>query len=106
MMSIEDRECAIANIQKTVPEEVFNSFVCVLPRVEESNNDALVSALNKIINNNKHTFMYRMNTGDNETTITPIREILDLFEGWFITSKSRQIADGKIVWDVKSIYSD
>ena len=106
MMSIEDRERAIANIQKTVPEEVFNSFVCVLPRVEAYTNDALVSTLNKSINNNKHTFMYRMETGDNETTITPIREILDLFEGWFITSKSRQNPDGMTVWDVKSIYSD
>ena len=105
-MSIEDRERAIANIQKTVPEEVFNSFVCVLSRVQGFNNDLLVNALNNVINDKKHTFAYRMETGDNETTITPIREILDLFEGWFITSKSRQVSDEKIVWDVKSIYSD
>ena len=103
MMSTEQREEAIARIQAVVPEMVFTRFTQILCMIEERNNDALVSALARQTTGNTMGFGYNMESNADKDTITPIREVLDLFEGWFITSVMETRSNGRIHWEVESI---
>lgn len=103
MMNTGERQAALRNIEKVVPSVVFDRLINVLTMVEERNNDALVQALSKVSTNPKHTFTYRMQTEENVESITPIREILDLCEGWFITSNPIISLGGQVRWVVKSL---
>lgn len=98
-----ERINSIKNIERVIPVSVFNRFIALLALVNKSsNNNALVCALGKTAINPSYTFAYRMSTGDPEDKITPIREILDLCEGWFITSVAQHETE-RVVWHVKSI---
>ena len=103
MMDTDERQAALRNIEKVVPSAVFDRLINVLTMIEERNNDALVHALSEVSTDPTHTFTYRMNTEEHEESITPIREILDLCEGWFITSKSVLGTSGRVRWEVESI---
>ena len=103
MMNTGERQAALRNIEKVVPSAVFDRLINVLTMVEERNNDALVQALSKVSTNPTYTFTYRMQTEENVESITPIREILDLCEGWFITSHSIISLGGQVRWVVKSL---
>ena len=101
-MNENERARALRNIQALVPDVVFDRFIMILTQINTANNDALVFALNSTCCDKNHTFIYRMSTGQTEADITPIREILDLFEGWIITSKA-VIGPSQIRWEVESI---
>ena len=103
MMDTDERQAALRNIARVVPNVVFDRLINVLTMVGERNNDALVAALSRSSTIPDHTFTYRMDTEEHEETITPIREILDLCEGWFITSKSIVGTSGRVRWEVESI---
>lgn len=103
MMGTDERQAALMNIARVVPGAVFDRLINVLTMVEEHNNDALVHALSEVSTDPTHTFTYRMNTEEHEESITPIREILDLCEGWFITSNSVVGSSGRVRWEVHSI---
>lgn len=103
MMNEDERKAALRNIASVVPSAVFDRLVDVLALVEEHNNDPLVAALSRVSTDPAHTFTYLMNKDEPEETITPIREILDLCEGWFITSKSAIGMSGRVIWKVESI---
>ena len=103
MMDVDERKAALNNIASVVPSAVFDRLINVLTMVEERNNDALVHALSEVSINPTHTFTYLMNTNEHEETITPIREILDLCEGWLITSTFSLSSSGRAKWSVKSI---
>lgn len=103
MINEDERKAALRNIASVVPNAVFDRLIKVLTLIEGTNNDLLVGALGRASTNPAHTFIYRMNTGEHEETITPIREILDLCEGWFITSKSTVGVNGRVRWEVVSI---
>lgn len=98
-----ERINSIKNIERAIPISVFNRFIAILTLVNESaTNNALVRALGKAAINPSYTFLYRMSKGEPEDKITPIREILDLCEGWFITSVAQHETE-RVVWHVKSI---
>lgn len=103
MMGTDERQAALMNIARVVPGAVFDRLINVLTMVEEHNNDALVHALSEVSTDPTHSFTYRMNTGEPEESITPIREILDLCEGWFITSNSVANPGERVRWEVHSI---
>lgn len=103
MMSTDERQAALRNIARVVPSVVFDRLINVLTMIEERNNDALVHALSEVSTDPTHSFTYRMNTAEHEESITPIREILDLCEGWFITSNSVVSSGGRVRWEVHSI---
>ena len=103
MMNEDERNAALRNIASVVPNAVFDRLVNVLTMVEEHNNDLLVAALSRVSTDPAHTFTYLMNKNEPEETITPIREILDLCEGWFITSTFSLSSNGRAKWNVKSI---
>ena len=103
MINEDERKAALRNIASVVPSAVFDRLVNVLTLVEGTNNDLLVGALGRASTNPAHTFTYLMNTNEHEETITPIREILDLCEGWLITSTFGLSSSGRAKWSVKSI---
>jgi hypothetical protein len=103
MMDADERKAALRNIESVVPSAVFDRLINVLTMIEEHNNDALVHALSLTSTDPSHSFTYRMNSAEHKETITPIREILDLCEGWFITSKSVVGTSGRVRWEVESI---
>ena len=101
-MTPEERNKALQHIGALIPEVVFERFIMILTQIEERNNDALVHALDNICQEATTEFSYSMNTGENADTITPIREVLDLLEGWIITSQITS-AEHRIRWGVNSI---
>ena len=101
-MTSEERTNALRRIGAVVPDIVFERFIMILTQIEESNNDALVCALDRMCRKESDGFAYRMTTGENKETITPIREVLDLFEGWILTATVSVIND-RVKWDVSSI---
>ena len=103
IMSTDERRTALANIARVIPSAVFDRFIHVLTAVEERNKDALVHALSRASTEPTHYFAYVMNTGEHVEAITPIREILDLCEGWFITSTSVVNPGERVRWEVNSI---
>ena len=103
MMSADERKIALRNIESVVPSVVFDHLINILTKVGGCINDLLVEALGKTSTNPTHTFTYLMKTNEREETITPIREILDLCEGWFITSTCSRSSSGRVAWKVKSI---
>ena len=105
-MSTDERRTALANIARVVPSAVFDQFLHILTAVEERNKDVLVRALSRASTDPTHYFAYIMNTGEPVEAITPIREILDLCEGWFITSHSVANPDERVRWEVNSIIEE
>lgn len=101
-MSEESRAEALNNISAVVPKVVFERFIMVLTQIEENNNNALVNALDRICRNVSTGFTYSMNSGETEDKITPIREALDLLEGWMITSTVTTTTP-RVRWGVESI---
>lgn len=101
-MTEEERTQALNHINALIPKIVFDRFIMILTQIEEKNNDGLIRALDNICRNATDGFFYSMNTGESTDTITPIREALDLLEGWIITS---QIAstEHRVKWEVDSI---
>ena len=102
-ISADERKIALRNIESVVPNIVFDRFISILTKVEGCINDLLIEALGKASTNPTYTFTYLMKTNESEETITPIREILDLCEGWFITSTSTPGSNSRVQWKVNSI---
>lgn len=102
-MDVDERKAALKNIANVVPSVVFDCLINILTTVGQHTNDAIVTALNKASTNPTFSFTYIMNPEYNEGSITPIREILDLCEGWFITSTSSLDLNGRVHWHVKSL---
>lgn len=101
-MTSEERADALRRIGALIPAVVFERFIMILTQIEENNNDALVHALDNICRDATDGFSYSMNTGENADTITPIREVLDLLEGWIITSQITS-TEHRVRWGVNSI---
>lgn len=101
-MTSEERAKALNRIGAVIPKIVFDRFIMVLTQIEENNNDALVHALDNICRDITNGFTYSMNTGESADTITPIREVLDLLEGWIITSQITS-TEQRVRWGVSSI---
>lgn len=103
MMSVDERKIALRNIESVMPNVVFEHLINILTMVKGCMNDLLVEALSRASTNPAYAFTYLMKTNEREETINPIREILDLCEGWFITSNSVVGSGGRVAWKVKSI---
>lgn len=101
-MTSEERAQALNRIGAVIPKVVFDRFIMVLTQIEENNNNALVNALDRICRDISDGFSYSMNTGESADTITPIREVLDLLEGWIITSQITS-TEHRVRWGVSSI---
>lgn len=100
-MSEEERAEALSRISALLPTVIFTQFTVVLTRIQGANHDALIHAIDGVCRD-KDTFMYRMNSNEPIDKITPIREALDLLEGWILTSSPS--ADGtRVKWTVASI---
>lgn len=102
-MNADEKKTALKNIANVIPSVVFDRLINILTRVEGCNNDMLVAALGKASINPAYIFTYLMKTNESKETITPIREILDLCEGWFITSTSTVSSGERVRWNVKSL---
>lgn len=103
MMSVDERKVALRNIESVVPSVVFDHLISILTKIGGCTNDLLVEALSRTSINPAYTFTYLMKTNERAETITLIREILDLCEGWFITSTCSMSSSGRVKWNVKSI---
>lgn len=101
-MNTEERITALKNISAVVPPTVFDRFLIILTHIDESHNMQLVNAISNLCIKKSSVFFYTMSTGDTIETITPIREILDLLEGWILTSTVVSSAN-RIKWQVNFI---
>ena len=101
-MTPEERNAALKRIGSLVPGIVFERFIMVLTQVSERNNNKLVEAINQMCIDESDGFWYNMDTGDLQDTITPIREIIDLLDGWIFTATLNTEHD-RIQWHVQSI---
>ena len=88
-MTTEERKSNIADIQHMIPDCIFTTFCEVLTRIgdESDAKDSLIGALGRVCRKESQGFSYIMKATYNENTITPIREILDLLDGWLVSSK-------------------
>ena len=102
-MNEEQRAEALKYLGTLIPKVVFDRFIMVLTQIEENNNNALVRALNNLCHDRTNEFTYAMNTGESAELITPIREALDLLEGWIITSCIKDTGEKRVRWEVHSI---
>jgi len=101
-MTPEERNTALNRIMARIPEVVFERFIMVLTQVDGANNDRLVGTLSRLCTNGSYSFGYVMNTGETVETITPIREIIDLLEGWILTATVNTEHD-RVYWHIQSI---
>lgn len=101
-MTPEERNKALNRIGAIVPKVVFERFIMVLTQVNERNNNKLIDALSRMCTDESDGFWYNMDTGELQDTITPIREIIDLLEGWILTATINTEHD-RIQWHVQSI---
>ena len=105
-MTEEERADFLTTIQNNIPEIVFERFCIILSQIRSTvNNNKLIEALGKICKNQSKDFCYVMDIGQSKDTITPIREVIDLLDGWIITAQSK--IDGTIIqWEVNSILNE
>ena len=101
-MTPEERSQALSHIGAIIPKVVFERFIMVLAQVSERNNNSLINALNRMCTDESDGFWYNMDTGELQDTITPIREIIDLLDGWILTA-TVNIESNRVQWHVQSI---
>lgn len=97
-----DIKKALHTIQTMIPIEVFKQFCQVLSCINAPISDMLITSILSICTKKEKGFTYRMKTSDNINTITPIREALDLLEGWIITATVTTTAP-RVEWRVTAI---
>ena len=102
-MSEEERSEMLRRISALLPTIVFTQFTVVLTQIQGANHDALIHAIDGICRREKDTFTYRMNSDETADKITPIREALDLLEGWILTSSCSMGSRNRVEWTVASI---
>ena len=101
-MTPEERNKALQNIGAIIPGIVFERFIMILTQVGERNNNKLVEALNRLCIDDSDGFWYNMGTGELQDTVTPIREIIDLLDGWILTA-TVSTEHGRVQWHVESL---
>lgn len=101
-MTVEERNKALGIINDNIPTIIFEQFLEVCTQINETNRDALIQAISRLHTKGITQFYYSMNSGELENQITPIREALDLLEGWDITSYVCD-REPRISWKVKLI---
>lgn len=101
-MTPEERNKALNHIGAVIPEVVFERFIMILTQVSENNNNKLVEALDRMCTDGSDGFWYNMDAGEKQDSITPIREIIDLLEGWMLTATVDTTHD-RVKWHVQSI---
>ena len=101
-MTPEQRNDALNRLKTVIPTVVFERFIMVLTQVSESSNNKLVEALDRMCTDDSDGFWYNMNTGETQDVITPIREIIDLLEGWILTA-TVDTTHNRVKWHVQSI---
>ena len=101
-MTPEERNKALDHIRTIIPKVVFERFIIVLAQVGGSNNNKLVEALDRMCIDESDGFWYNMDTGESQETITPIREIIDLLDGWMLTATIK-MESNRVQWHVQSI---
>jgi len=101
-MTPEERNKALNRIGAVIPEVVFKRFIRILTLVSENNNNKLVEALYRMCIDDSEGFWYNMDAGEKQDTITPIREIIDLLEGWILTA-TVDTTHERVKWHVQSI---
>lgn len=101
-MTPEQRSDALNRLKTVIPTVVFERFIMVLTQISESNNNKLVEVLDRMCTDDSDGFWYIMNTGETQDVITPIREIIDLLEGWILTATVNTEHD-KVQWHIQSI---
>lgn len=101
-MTPEERNDALNRLKLIIPKVVFERFIMVLAQIGERNNNKLVEALDRMCTDKSDGFWYNMDTGEKVETITPIREVIDLLEGWILTATVDTTHD-RVKWHVQSI---
>ena len=101
-MTQEERAKALNNIGALIPKVVFDRFIMVLTQVSEKNYNKLIEAVNRMCIDESDGFWYNMDTGELQDTVTPIREIIDLLDGWILTATVNTSHD-RVQWHVQSI---
>ena len=101
-MTPEERNKALNRIEAIVPKVIFERFIMVLTQVSARNNSSLITALSRMCTDESDGFWYNMDTGDSQDTITPIREIIDLLDGWILTA-TVNTESNRVQWHVQSI---
>ena len=71
-------------------------------QVSEKNYNKLIEAVNRMCIDESDGFWYNMDTGELQDTVTPIREIIDLLDGWILTATVNTSHD-RVQWHVQSI---
>ena len=101
-MTQEERAKALNNIGAIIPRVVFDRFIIILTQISGCNDDRLIETLNRICTNKSDGFCYTMGEKDKQETITPIREAIDLLEGWILTATVNTTHD-RVKWHIQSI---
>ena len=103
-MTLEERRQALNSIETMIPSIIFKRFMIVLAQVNNQQDKYdLLRVLNRICTDEISEFWYLMKTKElQNTTITPISEIIDLLDGWILTATMTTEHEGSL-WHVQSI---
>ena len=96
-MNYDERKEALDYIRTKIPKEVYVDFMVAIARVHKGNDDRVIQVIKKICNGTLNHFRYQMDYEEEANKITPIREILDILEGWIITSTIEQTSP-RVTW--------
>lgn len=91
-----ERAKQIMFIHSHLPETVFTTFTSLLTYLNEDNQDKLIYILSRCCDpqDSLDNFTYAMPIKAKTRIHTPVNEILDLLEGWIITSVEEIVTDG------------
>lgn len=101
-MTDEERVRAMYNIQFQLPDIIYNRLTEILDSIKTDAHDSIINALDKMVTNRCAGFIYHMQTGQTEKDTTPITELIDLLDGWILTSHL-SIIKNHTCWNVNVI---
>lgn len=101
-MSREEREEYMKTIQTNLTDILFTRFIILLTDLDPEATDSILQAFGHIFNKKATSFWYEMPEEATINTISIMREIIDLLDGWVITSYAKQ-DNGTLAWNVSSI---
>jgi len=102
-MTLEERRQALNSIETMIPGIIFKRFMIALAQVNNQQDKyALLRVLSRMCKDESHEFWYTMEKDESQDTITPIREIIDLLDGWILTATVSTGLD-MTLWHVQSI---
>jgi hypothetical protein len=102
-MSEDEREEYMKVIQDNLSDILFTRLILLLTDLDTHTTDMLIEALANMFMKKAAGFWYKMTEEATIQTISIVREVIDLLDGWVITSYADWSYTGTLAWHVSPI---